>query len=157
MTASLQRKLPLADASLCTLLDIGGVRAELPGHDEDDVLALIEDGFIGVAFDIGLQARREIRVWRKSVDLFRATGGSRRVNHDWSQVVREILCGWDKPAIPGTRVKLLLNCSSTHVIHLVEDRQLQLMPGTSWDVGRGNTPQISVSSFKDALKHWRIR
>ena len=157
MTAALQRKLPLTDASLCTLLDIGGVRAELPGHDEDDVLALIEDGYIGVAFDIGLQARREIRVWRKAVEFFKTTGGSRRMPVEWPVVIREILCGYDKPVIPGTRVKLLLNCSSTHVINLVEDRQLLLQPGTSWDVGRGNTPQITLTSFKDALKHWRIK
>lgn len=149
--------MPLTDASLCTLLDIGGVRAELPGHDEDDVLALIADGFLGVAFDIGLQSRREVRVWRKAVEFLKATGGSRRMPVDWPQAVREILCGWDKPVIPGTRVKLILNCSATHVINLVEDKQLLLQPGTSWDVGRGNTPQITTASFKEALKFWRMK
>jgi len=156
MPPTLQRKLILTDESLCPMITIEGARERLPGHDEDDILALIEEGAIEFAWNIGLGERREVRMLKRAVEFCAATGGARRLNWSDARVAAEVLKGSDKPWIEGVRLKLLLNCSSTQVISLVEAKALAVMPGTSWDRGPGNSPQISTESFKRFLVTRRI-
>lgn len=158
MTAALQRKLVLDDPTLCPLLDIAGARAALPGHDEDDILALVEERYLE-AFDLSYNlvvARRECRVLKASVEHFQQTGGSRPARWSVEKILAEVLKGWAKPWMEATRVKLLLNCSSTHIYSLLENRDLRVMPGTTWDRGPGNSAQIEMESLKRFLKGARL-
>ena len=130
---------------------IAGARDRLPGHDEDDVLALIEEtGGLTWAWNIGLGEAREVRILTKCVNYFAAHG--KPLNWDWPQVKDEILRGWSKPFIPGTRLQIILNCSSTHIINLIEGREMKVMPGTSWNTGPAGSPLIQTASFWEFLQ-----
>ena len=160
MTATLQRKLPLADATLCPVLTISGVRSELPGHDEDDVLALIEEGALEFAWNIALRVgdgiRREPIVLKKCVAHYLASGGARPLNWTDARAFKEFFNGDEKPFIYGTTLKLLWNCSGTHIIALIEARELKVQPGTTWDRGPGNSPVITRASVEGFLKRRRM-
>lgn len=159
MTAMLQRKFPLADKTLCPVLDIAGARSALPGHDEDDVLALIEDGSLEWAWNIALVVgegiRKEPRILKVCVENYLSTAGSRPLNWSEARAFREFLRG-DKPFVYGTELRLLWNCSSTHIIALIEAKELKVQPGTTWDRGPGNSPLITRASVEGFLKRRRM-
>jgi hypothetical protein len=134
----------------CVMLDIKGVRSRLPGHDEDDVLALIEeDGLLPWAWNIGLGSAREIRVLASCVDHFAATG--KRVKRPWREVLTEILFGCDKPFLSGKEIKLILCCSPTTVSNLLRAGELKPLAGTSWTTGPKGSALVSCESFTDFL------
>lgn len=153
---STQRKLLLTDETIQPLLTLESVRERLPGHDEDDVLALVEEGAIEFAWDIGLGDRRELRFLARSVEFCRATAGKRFLNWEDERALREVLGKWEKPFIPGTRLKLVFNCSSALILDLVTSGNLRVLPGTSWNRGPGNSPQITVESVRLFLKNRRV-
>src|SRR5262245_55157390 len=86
--AALQRQLPVADPRLRVLVTVNGAREReaFRGHDEDDILWLIENGYV-VAFDISLRAgkgdgspgsgpARELRIFPDSLDYYARTNGN---------------------------------------------------------------------------------
>lgn len=155
-TPQLQRKFPLRDKTLCPVLTVSGVRSALPGHDEDDVLALIEDGSLEWAWNIALHVgdgiKKEPRILKSCVERY----GS--INHQPSTInpLSEFFNGDDKPFLFGTTLRLLFNCSSTHVIALIEAKELRVQPGSSWDRGPGNSPLVTRSSVEAFMKRRRM-
>ena len=150
---SQQRKLVLPVETLCVLLTTGAVRAELTMLDEDDVLAAVLDHTLSPAFDLGLEARRDLRITRSALDFYRQTLGSRRRRISDREMFEELLKGHDgKPWIAGERVRFILNCSSTHLINLIDGGDLGQMPGTSYRRGPNGSAQIPLASFKDFMK-----
>lgn len=158
MTAALQRKLVIGDDLLCVLLTVSAAREKLPGHDEDDLLALCQDKFIAVAFDIGLGGRRELRLLPSAVEFYRKTGGSRRGNANWADAWAEITRGFnaEKPWFDGERLRHVLCCSATHVTNLVDEGWLAEMPGTAYRRGPGGAPKITRASLERFLKGARV-
>lgn len=158
MNPTLQRKLILDDAQLCVLLTVGGVREQLPGFDEDDVLAAVLDHTMSPAFDLGMGGRRDLRVSPSAVEFYRKTGGSRRRRISDAEMFTEVLRGCSPHGplgqtwIAGERVRMILNCSSTHLINLIDDGELEQMPGTNYRRGPNGSAQIPLASFKGLLK-----
>lgn len=158
MITALQKKFVLAETQLCVLLTASSVRQELPGHDEDDVLAACLDHSIPTAFDIGLGGRRELRVLPSSVAHYQKTLGSRPRRVSWAEVWSEITRGInrDKPWLDGEIVRCLLNCGGDHLIRLVDEGWLEALPahgnGQLYRRGPGGAPQIKLKSLEVYLK-----
>jgi hypothetical protein len=68
----------------------------------------------------------------------------------WSRPFAGLLT--DQPAITGVDVQHSLNCSSTHIMHLIECEALKLLPGTTYGKGRGRSPLIARESIADFLR-----
>lgn len=154
MISALQKKFVLNDSQLCVLMTANSVREELPGHDEDDVLAACVDHSIPVAFDIGLGGRRELRVLPSALEFYKKTGGSRTRRVPWAESWLEITRGLNtsKPWMDGEIVRCLLNCGGDHLIRLVDEEWLDQMPGTEYRRGPGGAPQIKLKSLETYLK-----
>jgi hypothetical protein len=151
MISAPQRKMILpGEATRCVLLDIRGVRCRLPGHDEDDVLALIEqDGVLPWAWNIGLGTAREIRVLASCVDHYAETG--KRIKLPWRDVLAEIFIGITKPFISGKEARMILNCSSTQISNFLNASELKPLAGTNWTTGPKGSAIISCESFAEFL------
>jgi hypothetical protein len=134
----------------CVMLDIKGVRSRLPGHDEDDVLALIEeDGLLPWAWNIGLGTAREIRVLASCVDHYAATG--KRMKVQWRDVLTEIFFGCNKPYVTGKEARLILNCGSNMISRLLSAKELKPLSGTNWTTGPKGSALISCEGFAEFL------
>lgn len=148
MLATQQRKMILDDPTLTVLSTIADARAKLPGHDEDDILALIEEGIILHAWNIALKktAAREIRILPACIDHYKSTGGARPFPIGGPDPLAPILAT-DKPFILGARLKLILNCGATHIINLVDAKLLRVLPGTKYQRGPNGSPVIEMKSL----------
>jgi hypothetical protein len=160
-SAATQRKIVLpGELTLCAMTTVAGARDRLPGHNEDDVLALIEEtGGLTWAWNIGLipsrgSAAREIRILTKCIEHFVSTG--KGLDWTFEQVLRRVLRGFNKPFITGTRLQIIMNCSSTHVINLIVDGALRVVPGTSWNEGPAGSPLVVTESFVRFLEARKI-
>jgi hypothetical protein len=152
LAGSAQRKLVLNDPTLLVLSTVHDARAQLPGHDEDDILALIEEGQIPWAWNIALKsqnAAREIRIWPDCIAHYRNTGGQRPYRSAEPELNRILLDG--KPFVNGSRLKLIFNCGATHIINLVDSKQLRVMPGTKYHRGPNGSPAIEAQSLLNFL------
>lgn len=159
MPAVAQRKLVLDDRPTLVLATVSSARHYLPGHDEDDILALIEEfGFIAFAWNIALTktASREIRIFPGCLEWYARTHGRGQYSRTEDQVFADLLAPIRQDFIKGKTLGLILNCSGTHIINLIEARLLTLQSGTSWSAGRNGTPLITVASAKQFLTSRRL-
>lgn len=134
------------------LLPMEAVMAVLD-RDEDDVTMLIEQGALGVAFDIAGKnsSRRDVRVWRESVLHYaRKTGPA--PDFGWS--IRDILKPREQQYIRATEIKDRFTCSSTHVLQLLADGLIAGDPPRRR--GPGSSPQILRNSVAAFLQSRRI-
>ncbi len=161
MKSALQTQFPLVAPRLCRLLDAHCVR-DRAGLDEDDALMLAK---MDVGFDIsGADATRmmELRVLPAVVENYLANG-ARPLKWEWQRVCDEILKGASVKEIcgvrfiEGTTVQQILNCSSKHVMQLVDCGQLKKVKGTNHSTGPNGTPKITVDSFLEFLRKRRVR
>jgi hypothetical protein len=169
----LQRKLVLDDSPTLVLATVEVARLHLPGRDEDDIAALIDDGFLA-AWDISTaghrpsgdegQKRREVRLFPDCIAWYARTRGKSPYPKTESQILSELLAptrsalapNGEKPFMPSTKLRLLLNCSSTLIIELILAKQLSVVPGTSWTTGPNGAAQITISSITSFLKSRRL-
>lgn len=164
--ATTQRKLVLDDQPTLVLAGIDTARLYLAGHDEDDVLCLIEEGFIAHAWNIALsnsdETRREIRIWPDCITWYSRTQGKGQYPKTEAQVFDQLFAHRQSelPAaqrhITSTRLRLILNCSSTHIISLIESKQLSVLPGTSWSTGPNGAALVTLNSITAFLKSRRL-
>ena len=154
-----QRKLVLDDKPTLALATVETARLQLPGHDEDDIKALWEEGMLLYAWNIGLGEAIEARILPDSIDHYKRTLGSRKDDRTPAQVTASLLRALradHKPVISARDLRLLLNCSSTQIYNLIEKRTLTTQPGTSWTTGPNGSALITVESFKQFLTNRRI-
>jgi hypothetical protein len=87
-------------------------------RDEDEVLAAIESGVLGWAWNIGCPTaeRRELRIWRDS--LLALLNGQANPETDLTKILRGVLP--NRP-VRSTELQRFFSCSSTHVTHLLRD------------------------------------
>jgi len=154
-----QRKLVLpGERTTLVLATVASAREQLPGHTEDDVTALIEEGHLLHAWNIGLGQARDIRIWPECISHYLRTAGSQpsTINHQPStrryprtldQVIAQML-QTNKPYLTSSQLRLLLNCGPTHILHLVEAGALSLMPGTTYTRGPQGAALITIQSLK---------
>ena len=125
-------------------------------RDEDEVVALIGKWLVGWDIATPGSERREWRILTRSVTLAaRFPGGRRRPPQwNWTDVLGLVFLPLltDQPIISGVDIKHSLNCSSTHVIRLIECEALKLLPGTIYGKGRGRSPFITRESFAHFLR-----
>ncbi len=131
--ASGQRKLVLDDLPRCVLATVETARLQLPGHDEDDILALVDEGYLPWSWNIALDPKsmsRELRIFPDCVLHYKTTVGKQPFPiTGLDQLVRQhLLRGHDKPFLPSTLVKLILNCGATHVTNLIDAKQFSCLP-----------------------------
>lgn len=107
-----------------------------------------------IAFDIrAVGERKELRILASSIARLQ-TGQTPLVPlDDWPEIFTRI-CGpqKNKPALTGVDVQRSLNCDSGHVINLLNEKLLRVVPGTDWQRGPGGSPSIVTSSFEQFLK-----
>lgn len=166
-----QRKFVLpGERPTLALLTIAAARAHLPGHDEDDIVSLIEEGKLLYAWDIGLGAAREIRILPDCVDHYARTFGRQPYRQTDAQVWATLCsaihvsapCVGDPargrastggPCGPSTFVtsralSLLLCCGSTHILNLIRAKSLSIVPGTTWSTGQHGAALITLQSLQ---------
>lgn len=159
--ASRQRQLPLADPRIRPTVGMDGAK-HLLDLSEDEILALLEDGRILFAWNIGLgEDRREVRILRHSLDdyLARLTCPPNQARPQLSEdAARKLLLppGHDKPFLTNGQIQRALNCVSDHVLHLVDAKALTLQPGTKYMRGPNGSALVTVASFGQFLTARRL-
>ena len=128
-------------------VDLACARAILDLH-ENEIKLLAEQG-IFPAWNIARQLptpqsalptpRSERRFLTRAL---RDWADQKPVTRDEDFITR-LLYGQEKPFILGKYFCMAWNCDSGHMINLVEDHTLVLLPKTSYSRGRGKTPCIT--------------
>ena len=156
LTATSQRQLPLADPRHRPTVGMDGAK-HLLDLSEDEVIALIEEGKLSYAWNIGLgEDRREIRILRQSIDAFWEQPRGTPIPE--SQAFKLLLPpGHDKPYLTNPQLQRALNCVSDHVLHLVAARELTLQPKTDYGRGPNGAALITVVSFRMFLNSRRLQ
>jgi hypothetical protein len=125
-------------------------------RDEDGVIALIGMWLIGWDIATPGSGRREWRILTRSVSLAAKflTSKQRPPEWIWNEILGLVLLRLltDVPGIAGVEIQRSLNCSSTHVMRLIDCEALKLLPGTIYGKGRGRSPLVTRESFTDFLR-----
>jgi len=169
-TTAVQRSLPLRVQLRLPMVDIAAVRAAL-GVNEDEVLDLIEDGQLAWAWDISTKGtgKAEMRIFARSVSAYQnAQGGLRSVANEFTfDEVVHFVFGLSRPWLWGREIARAFNCSSEHVLNLVREGSLKLLPGhmvpngkpfrqdagtLGWRRGPGGSPCVAYESVLRFLK-----
>lgn len=160
-TASTQRQFDLRLPTGRPLVPVSACMVVLD-RNEDDVLMLIDEGHLTVAFDIASRraARREIRVWRESILLYAANDyaamarATDALAADLAPALDAILAPRAMEHIRARELADRFTCSSTHVLQLVEEGSIT-GPAPK---GRGpnSSPRIVRNSVAAFLQSRRI-
>ena len=152
MNAPLQKFLPIRCDLLLPTVDLAGARS-ITGLHENELKAMAEAGeFPAWNIARSVLARRELRILARSARDF-AESKARDTDDD---LIIRLIHGPPKPLILGRNWYRAWNCDSGHMIHLVEDNVLQLVPGTTYSQGRGCTPCLTWKSAIQFLTDRRI-
>jgi hypothetical protein len=151
LTQPLQRKLVLNDPPSLVLATIETARLMLPGHDEDDILSLIQEGALPWSWNIALDpanSAREIRILPDCIDHYSRTGGSRQfgLRNLNFLIAHRLLPEAHKPFVLSTKLRLLFNCSATHITNLVDAAILKELVGTKYRRGPNGAACITRPS-----------
>jgi hypothetical protein len=158
--ARIDRKLQLFPelrevSAIRSMMSIEAAKGALD-RDEDGVVALIGTWLIGWDIATPGSGRREWRMLTRSVSLAARFLDTRQRPPQWiwDEVLGLVLLRLltDQPRITGVEIQHSLNCSSTHVMHLIQCEALKLLPGTTYGKGRGHSPLIARESFADFLR-----
>jgi len=126
---------------------------------EDAVLEAIESGELRWAFNIARpkSGKRSIRVLSQSVSEYIARTPAPRISdaEELAHIVRKLFPIYGA-AIRVTQLARDWNASGTHIIHLVDERELRLAKGSPRRAGRGGSPLIEVASVVEFLKRRRV-
>lgn len=122
MPLSLQPPLVRSDARRCVLATVEDARRQLRDWDvdEDDILALIEDGQL-FAWNIAVDLKDAKRLWRifpDSISHFEKTAGHRQFIMTDAAIYKRLLegCG---DLLTIRELANLFNCGPTHVANLI--------------------------------------
>lgn len=153
-SSAAQLPLPIRSAAPVVLASISGARQTLREHnlDEDDILALIDDGTLFPAWNIAVSpdSDREIRIWPTTIDRYAA--GSHTLGIDEAVVIDQLLAPFaSKPFATATQLRTLLNCSGTHIQNLIRAAQLTLQPDTTVSRGPYGVALITIGSIRTFL------
>lgn len=125
-------------------------------RDEDEVVALIGKWLVGWDIATPGSGRREWRILTRSVSLgARFLGANHRPPQwNWDDVLGLVFLPLITPrlCVSGVEIQHSLNCSSTHVMRLIDCGDLKLLPGTTYGKGRGHSPVVTRESFADFLR-----
>ncbi len=150
IAAPVQNYLPLRVELRLPTLTLAGARGVLGLH-ERLIKDQVELGRL-IAWDISRkgEGRREYRFLAASV---RAWGETKEF--DEGEIIRSVY-GAARPFIFGSWFCRSWNCDSGHMINLVADGTLALLPRTYYHRGRSGTPVITWSSAAEFLRSRRL-
>jgi hypothetical protein len=162
MLSSVQISARLRSPRWRPLADIDCVKWALDVSAED-IEQLIDLAYL-VVFDIAVRTdgrggiiapRRELRFLTRSIEHYRLTLGSRRLELSWTEMFGLIVPP-DKASLTGIEVDSVLNCDPNHRLNLIRAREL-LPAGskreageTGWCRGRNcgaSVTRVSVEKF----------
>src|SRR5690242_6994631 len=107
MTSAPQRELIRDDTTLCVLAHVSHARAILRGYNEDDIVNLVEAGYL-LAWDIALEparSARELRLLPESIEVYAASGRKSNFADTWPRV---LLRGCSGNALRSPTIAILL-------------------------------------------------
>ncbi len=131
------------------LLDMESTRAQLHGYDQDDLLALIEEGMILHAWDISLGRRGCLRIFPDCVLHYQRTLGSRPYPRTLDQVITQMLAvAGGKAWLTAEQLKHLFNCGGTHIYNLLSSGDLTAVSGTTRGCGPQGSARITIASVR---------
>lgn len=146
----------LADAKHRPTVGMDGAK-HLLDFNEDLILSLISDRTLSFAWHIGLGfERREVRILRVSIDHYIAHGSKPHALTEAQALALLLPPAHAKPFLTNGEVQRALNCTSDHVLHLVEAGDLALMPGTQYGRGPAGSALITVPSFQNFITARRL-
>jgi hypothetical protein len=125
---------------------------------EDEILAMIDERLALIAFDVATPGseRRELRILTHSVaEFLHDNPDNDPCYHTMtppSEALRLVLPSHSKPFFTGIELQRAFNCSSDHIISLIEAKALKLVPGSRYQPGPGGSPCITRESVVAFLK-----
>ena len=155
----MQRHLPIADPTFRPTVGLDGAK-HLLDLNEDYILDLCADRALSYSWNIGLgKERRELRILRASIDHYIQQGSKPHTLAEPDAFDRLLPPGF--PAAQRTwltngELQRALNCVSDHVLHLVEAKELQLLPRTDYRRGPNGSALITLASFRTFLQKRRL-
>src|ERR1051325_3754651 len=120
LTMTAQRELPVPEIeTLCVLAHVSEARLTLRGHNEREIFALIDAGYL-LAWNIALKPSkmsRELRILPESIEHYKRTGKPWPTHALSGSVVQTLLRGGldKKPFLYSPTIALILNCKDTTV------------------------------------------
>lgn len=131
------------------LLPVRGVMS-LVDRNEDEVLAMVEEGKLAWAFDVALDTEhgrsKELRILPACVASYLR---GQACSLDWGEVLRSLL-PHDGPVILSKEIARVLNISGTHLYALA--RRKQIVPSSTWRTGKGGCARFAAKNFVEFLK-----
>ena len=126
------------------------------GLPEHALLDAVDCGQV-IAWNIATQdaGRRELRILAGSAEAFHRAecAAGYECEMDPAAAIAAVLRGsGDRPWITGTLFARLLRCSSNHVLNLVAEGSLKLLPGTKVERGWNGAPRLTRESVHEFLR-----
>jgi len=152
---SAQQSLPLDIRTARPLWDVATVMAIL-NRSEDDVVGLIEEGRLPVAFNLASSGarRRLIVLWRTSVWDFRQNGWA--PDKETAEVLKDILPS-TRPEMRAVEVRAALAVKQFHLRHLIEAGQLRVdKRRVVAGAGPMSSPWVITESVREFLTKRRL-
>ncbi|HBJ87118.1 MAG TPA: hypothetical protein DDZ88_25315 [Verrucomicrobiales bacterium] len=152
-----QRQFPIDDPAV-VLASVATARHHLRGYNEDAILDLIESGELLYAWNIGLGPTRLVRIWPACLEYYQKNPASAwKFPQTEDQVLSEMLRRvGDKPFIRSYALRLIFNCSATHITNLLHAGALRVLPNTTWGRGPSGSALITITSVKQFLVERRL-
>jgi hypothetical protein len=174
MTMAFQKEMSLNDARWRPMLELGAVKGILD-LGEAEVRSLLDEGKL-TGWDIGLgDTRRELRLWTPSVRATLATRclgigttpqpglpedpqvvKARTLQPTKEELWKSLLPpGHTRAFLTNPELQRMMNCTSSHVIALVQAGEVMLQPDTDYGRGVYGAALVTVASVRAFLERRR--
>ncbi|HLH53449.1 MAG TPA: hypothetical protein VKY92_07525 [Verrucomicrobiae bacterium] len=141
------------------LLCASTVLSLIPVSRQEDVIALIEDGSLAWAWNIGLSPRnREVRVLAESVNAFLAgePGPFASSDEDEFNRVLPLIFPEDGPEITAAKIARSFNTGTDHIISLGRAGEIRFVKGTPHGPGPLGSPRFEFASVVNFIRDRRL-
>lgn len=142
-------------------MDVPTAMALIEVSSQEKLMALVEDGSIRWAFDIGLRAgrRREVRMLGDSINEYLSGDPGPldlQEDEEFQAVLKCIFPSEPGPVIRSVELERALNASQTHIKALVVSGEIAFVKGSEPRPGPYGSAIIQFSTVVDLLKRRRL-
>lgn len=131
----------------------------IPGLNyEEEVLALVEDGRLQFAWDMGGRdaEARLVRIYAESLNDYLAGRSAPEERGDEMGRMVSAMFGPGRAEVPAAEVSKCWNISSGHVLNLIRRGTLPVVKGSRIKPGPNGSPRISTAVLAGFLEKRRI-
>lgn len=129
-----------------------------------EVMALIEEGRLRFAWNIGGRRvrNRTVRILTQSLREFQSgqPTPNTTAEEDFQQAVRQIFPAVSRASglatVRATTIAKRFSVSSSHVLHLIDQRELRALRGTVRRPGPTGSPAVEFASVVEFLRKRRL-